>query len=257
MNSNRVKIVMLCGNGLSSRIMYHSLNEHVDIACVIIENKPSTKLIIQRRIKNIGLLKTLGQVAFMIISKLVAKASVTKMNQLISTYQLNTSEIPSNITKKVETINCDETIRLLQEIKPTAIVVNGTRIISKNVLSAINVPFINTHMGITPKYRGVHGGYWALANNDMANCGVTVHLVDQGIDTGGVLYQDVIYPSHNDNFNTYPIHQIAIAIPLMKMALKDIQENNIHIKKNNLPSYLWYHPTLFEYLKNWLINGVK
>ena len=112
-------------------------------------------------------------------------------------------------------------------------------------------------MGVTPKYRGVHGGYWSLAMNDSENCGVTVHLVDQGIDTGEVLYQGFIQANENDNFNTYPIHQIAKAIPLMKAALDDARDNCISIKEGVLPSRLWYHPTILEYIKHWIQRGVK
>jgi len=112
-------------------------------------------------------------------------------------------------------------------------------------------------MGITPKYRGVHGGYWALVNKDRANCGVTVHLIDQGIDTGGVLYQDTINTDHSDNINTYPIHQIAKGISLMKAALEDITEDQINVRPGVYPSKLWYHPTLIEYFKHWVQKGVK
>ena len=48
-------------------------------------------------------------------------------------------------------------------------ILNGTRIVSKKVISSIGCLFINTHCGITPKYRGVHGGYWAIYNNDLNN----------------------------------------------------------------------------------------
>ena len=111
-------------------------------------------------------------------------------------------------------------------------------------------------MGITPKYRGVHGAYWALVNEDPGNCGVTIHLVDNGTDTGGVLYQDIINIEKYDNLNTYPIHQMAKALPLMKAALNDIKENQINIKNGPYPSRLWYHPTLYEYVKNWILKGV-
>jgi methionyl-tRNA formyltransferase len=43
------------------------------------------------------------------------------------------------------------------------------------------------HAGITPRYRGTHGGYWVLLNNDPGHCGVTIHLVDPGIDTGSIV----------------------------------------------------------------------
>jgi folate-dependent phosphoribosylglycinamide formyltransferase PurN len=96
-----------------------------------------------------------------------------------------------------------------------------------------------------------------MAMDDEENCGVTIHLVDKGIDTGAVLYQATISTTKHDNFNTYPVHQIAKAIPLMKTALNDLSENRVNIKKGVDPSGLWYHPTLWEYLRRWILNGVK
>ena len=248
---------MLCGNGQSSRIMYNGLAPYVDVECIITENKPSGKIMIQRRMKKLGILKTTGQLLFLVINKFLAITSKTRIKQLISEYGLIEKDIPKAILRKVDSINSEETISLLKKINPDAVVVNGTRIISESVLSSINAPFINTHMGITPKYRGVHGGYWALANGDPDNCGVTVHLVDHGVDTGGVLYQDIIHVEKCDSFNTYPIHQIAKAIPLMQAALNDVKGNRINVKQGIFPSHLWYHPTLFEYVKHWLKKGVK
>jgi len=257
MENKKIRIVMLCGKGQSSRIMYNGLAPYVDIECVILEDKPSRTIMIQRRMKKIGILKTSGQLLFLIINQILSQASQTRIKQLISDYGLNDKIFPNDIIREVDSINSKETISLLKRNNPDAVVVDGTRIISKRVLSSVNAPFINTHVGITPRYRGVHGGYWALANGDPDNCGVTVHLVDRGIDTGGVLYQDIISVDNCDNFNTYPIHQIAKAIPLMKAALNDVKENRINISQGVLPSHLWYHPTLFEYVKHWIQKGVR
>lgn len=256
-SSKAMRIVMLCGNGFSSKAMYNGLRNDVVVERVILEDKPSSKTMIQRRIKRLGLLKTAGQLFFIVANKLLSRTTRSESEKLISAYGLKDVEIPDDVIMRVGSINDDKVMVLLKEIDPDAVVVNGTRIISKKVLSSVSVPFINTHMGITPKYRGVHGGYWALANGDKENCGVTVHLVDEGIDTGGVLYQEVIHPSSHDNFNTYPIHQIAKAIPLMKKALKDVQSNALSIQPGIMPSQLYYHPTLLEYFKNWVVRGVR
>lgn len=252
-----MRIVMLCGDGLSSRIMFNALKDSFDIEAVIIEEKIPSKIMISRRIKKLGLRKTIGQILFLLTNKVLYRLAKTRKVELIKKFSLNENIIPENIINRVDSVNSQEAINLIKKNDPDVIIVNGTRIISNEVLCSINVPFINTHMGITPKYRGVHGGYWALANGDSNNCGVTVHLVDKGIDTGGILYQDIIYPEKQDNFNTYPIHQIAKAIPLMKKALLDAKENQISIKQNNLPSYLWYHPTLLEYMTTFIKIGVK
>jgi methionyl-tRNA formyltransferase len=112
-------------------------------------------------------------------------------------------------------------------------------------------------MGITPAYRGVHGGYWALANDDRAHCGVTVHLVDAGVDTGSILYQTLIAPEADDNFATYPILQLVQGVSLMKAALRDAVAGHLAPRVGEGPSRQWYHPSLPEYWKARLRRGVK
>ena len=247
---------MLCGEDRSSNIMYNGLTPYFDIVCVIQEDRVSYTKILNRRVKKLGLFKVLGQLLFLLFNKIVLKITKNRLKLLIADYGLNEKEIPEQIIRRVRSVNNNDTINLLRDINPNAVVVNGTRIISKKVLSCIDATFINTHLGITLKYRGVHGGYWALANGDPDNYGVTVHLIDVGIDTGGVLYQNFIKVLKNDNFNTYPIHQIAHAIPIMKNALDDVKENRISLKEGILPSKLWSHPTIFEYLRAWIYKGV-
>jgi methionyl-tRNA formyltransferase len=52
--------------------------------------------------------------------------------------------------------------------------------------------YLLSHTGITLKYSGVHGAYWALVSNDKENCGVIVDKLDQGIDTGEIITQCTI-----------------------------------------------------------------
>jgi len=157
----------------------------------------------------------------------------------------------------VESVNSNDTARLLKRYDPDAVVVNGTRIISKDIILSINSPFINGHMGITPRYRGVHGGYWALVNDDIDNCGVSVHLVDEGIDTGGIIYQDRIYITKQDSYVTYPFLQIAKLIPLIKATLQDVFADNLVVVEGTPDSNLWYHPTLLQYIKYRLFDKIK
>jgi folate-dependent phosphoribosylglycinamide formyltransferase PurN len=257
MANDSFRVLMLCGKDRFSKIMYNGLSEDFDIVRVIVEDKPSAKLLLKRRLKNLGLINVFGQVLFMVLNKFIASKSENRIIQLISEYGLSEQDFPVDRLQQQETINCDETVKAIQELQPDAIVVNGTRIISKEVLACTEVPFINTHMGITPKYRGVHGGYWALASEDKENCGVTVHLVDEGIDTGGVLYQDIISAGPQDNFNIYPIHQIAKAGPLMVSALGDVRHNRLKDTVGVSPSGLWYHPTLLKYAMTWAAKGIK
>ncbi|MNF23027.1 Phosphoribosylglycinamide formyltransferase [compost metagenome] len=259
MENPHVRVTMLCGNGRSSRILYNSLAKlpGVRIERIILEDSPSALALLRGRIRKLGAAKVVGQLLFMAYNRLLSRASTERIHQLMADYGISDAAFPAEVLSRVDSINNPRTIELLEAARPDVVIVNGTRIISASILAAISCPVINTHMGITPRYRGVHGGYWALARGDRENCGVTVHLIDPGIDTGGVLYQDIIHPESRDNFNTYPIHQLAKAIPLVKAALDDIRHNQIQVKPGVLPSMLWSHPTLLEYLGNWVRSGAK
>ncbi len=253
------KIIMLTGGGESSNFMYNGLKNDFDISHVIIEGNSGAKKFLKKRVKRLGYVKVFGQILFvMFIPKTLKKWSKKRIDEISSYYHLDGTEIPSEKIKNVTSVNADDCIAFLKKEKPDLIIVNGTRIIFKKVLNCIDTTFVNTHVGITPKYRGVHGGYWALANDDRENCGVTVHLVDSGIDTGGVLFQKNISPNEKDNFATYTYLQIGEGIQLMKLAIADFFVNTLHERDSiTSESMIWSHPTLWYYLYTRISKGVK
>lgn len=251
------KIVMLTGQVPSSNFMYHGVSEEFEIAEVIQEEPVDMKKILKNRAKRLGYFNVFGQILFGLgILPFVRKFSKKKYNENLKKYNLNLSPIPENKITHVPSVNDPKTIEHLQKINPDIVIVNGCRIISSKVLNAVNAIFINTHEGITPRYRGIHGAYWALVNRDKENCGVTVHLVDKGVDTGGILYQGIIHPDADDCFTTYPMIQTAKGIELMKLALKDAENNDLKIKQPTLESQIWYHPTIWQYLYYWIFRKV-
>jgi phosphoribosylglycinamide formyltransferase 1 len=254
---DRARIVLLASDCLSTRAMYHGLREEFDIAGVILERKPSAFKMLRYRARKLGMLQTLGQLGFILYSRWQGRASYSRTKQLLREHGLSEAPIPSQIITHVDSANERGVAKHLQKLAPKAVVVNGTRILSNKLLTKVDAPFINTHMGITPNYRGVHGGYWALANDDRAHCGVTVHLVDAGVDTGGILYQALITPEADDNFTTYPVLQLVQGLPLMKCALRDVAAGRLAPRLSEGPSRQWYHPTLLGYWKTRLQRGVK
>jgi methionyl-tRNA formyltransferase len=144
----------------------------------------------------------------------------------------------------------------LKRLAPSAVAVYGTRIIRRATLDATRAPFINYHAGINPKYRGQHPGYWALVAGDRENVGVTIHLVDEGIDTGSVLYQARVAFAPEDTIATYQHVQAAHALPLFARAVEDALARRLTPRFVDLPSRQWFPPTLWDYLSNGLVRGV-
>lgn len=259
MSEKQPKIVLLIGNDRYSRFLYNYLSRHFDLQAVIIEDPVSKMQLVKRRMKKLGYFTVLGQLAFQfIVPRLLKKSTSGREHFLLHHYNLDDSPIENSKLIHVPSVNNLHTIEKLQQLNPDLVVVNGTRIISKKVLEAIDAPFINTHAGITPQYRGVHGGYWALANDDQQNCGVTIHFVDKGIDTGSIISQHIITPGSEDNFTTYPLHQLGTALPHLKNAIENILMGNI-TTQNPLRSnsQLWYHPTLWQYIYNRIHKKIK
>lgn len=255
--SGRVRVVLLAGDGLSTRVIYHGLCGEFDIVEVMLERKPSPLRMLRHRARKLGIVQTFGQFCFILYSRLLGRASRPRIEQLLHRHELSDAPIPTQVIAHVVSANERSVARRLRQLSPQAVVVNGTRILSKKLLAAVDAPFINTHMGITPTYRGVHGGYWALTNDDHAHCGVTVHMVDAGVDTGGILYQALITPEADDNFATYPILQLVQGLPLMTAALRDVATGCLVPRAGEGPSQQWYHPTLLGYWKTRLQRGVK
>jgi len=255
---NEARIVLVCTDCDNTRILYHALRDEIPFTRIITEQPVSRKVMIKRRMKKLGIFTTISQLIFQAaVVPFVRKTSAERVNQVLEENNLKNLPLPSELVTAVETVNSDEFTQELAALSPDLVLVNGTRIISAKTLSKLNCPIINVHVGITPLYRGVHGAYWAMANNDAQNCGVTIHAIDKGIDTGAILAQGTVQPSARDNFITYPYLQFAKAIELLKKVIPSVLKGNItYLQPPAGRSRLWYHPTIWQYLAN-RFKGVK
>jgi folate-dependent phosphoribosylglycinamide formyltransferase PurN len=252
-----MSVVILAGEGDSTWILANALQHAVPLQAVIVERGMGKLQFARRRAAKLGWPTVLGQVLFILYSKILKMLSRSRSRQIMAEHGLVAEPSSKLQVIRVASANDASTISLLQRLGPRVVVVNGTGILSRRLLEAVNAVFINMHAGITPKYRGVHGGYWAMANGDAPHAGVTVHLVDAGIDTGGVLYQTQIAPGPRDNFCTYPLLQLSAGLPLMVRAVNDALAGVLKTVDPRLPSRLYHHPTLWGYWWTRLLRGVR
>jgi methionyl-tRNA formyltransferase len=80
---------------------------------------------------------------------------------------------------------CDQ----IREMEPDmAIVVAFGQILKKNLLTIPGWGVINIHASLLPKYRGAAPIEWAILNSE-SKTGLTVMRMDEGLDTGPILFQ--------------------------------------------------------------------
>jgi methionyl-tRNA formyltransferase len=250
------KVVLLTCEDDATRMAARYLAARFPGLAVIVERNAPRSLLLRRRLKRLGFVRVGGQLAFMAFQRVQRRVSRGRIAEIVRQAQLEPRWPDANELIRVASVNSRECIAHLKRLQPRAILVVGTRIIAEEVLQAVEAPFINYHAGITPKYRGVHGGYWANAEGDPGNFGVTVHLIDKGVDTGDVLYQARLAPSAADNYSTYPYLQLVAALPLLERAARDAATGTLRPQKVDSPSRLWSHPTLWQYVKTGLRRGV-
>lgn len=244
-------VVLLAGPGDSTWIVANALHRALLLDAVLLEPSASRLGMIRRRAHRLGWVTVGGQLAFLPLAGVLRRRSAARIDQICRHYDLDRRP-PSDVpVVAIPSVNDRVALQELLARQPSVVVVNGTRIIASHVLEAVEAPFINMHAGITPAYRGIHGGYRALAQGDADNFGVTVHLVDAGVDTGQIISQVRACPGPLDNFATYPYLQVAAGVPALVNAVDAARMGVIQVRQTNLPSQLWSHPTLAEYLHGW------
>ena len=107
----------------------------------------------------------------------------------------------------------------------------------------INLPpmkTINCHAGKLPFYRGRNILNWALIN-DEKEFGITVHYVDEGIDTGDIILQQCYPISDEDNYSTLLERAYEGCATNLYLAIKAVQDNKANpIAQNDIDQLGFY-----------------
>jgi folate-dependent phosphoribosylglycinamide formyltransferase PurN len=249
-------VVLLTSGGAMAACVANALAERFGELTVLEEEPEGKWRIVRRRARLLGWTRAIGQAACGVLLRLIAQRAQKRVDEISGTFRLNSKQAPAIPVRKVGSVNSKACRDALRELRPRVVAVYGTRIIRRETLRAAAVPFINYHAGINPKYRGQHPGYWALVNGDRNNAGVTIHLVDEGVDTGEVLYQARVRFQADDNITTYQWVQMAHALPLFARAIDDALANELVTRQVHLPSRQWFPPTLWGYAWTGLTRGV-
>lgn len=252
------KFVILATEGVTTNLLCEELSRHGTVEAVMLEENESARVKIKRRFRKLSFFRVVSQLFFLFfLMPMLSRAARKRMAEIVKTAGFKNQPCDSAGIIRVKSVNDAETVALISKINPDFVFVNGTRIIHKKILDQIAVPVLNIHVGITPKYRGIHGGYWALYRGDAENFGVTLHYVDAGVDTGKIISQKRIKPGAGDNFASYPVLQFIAGLELASAFFSNGGEQVTETAGPVTESGQYYHPGFFQYLfKRWF-GGVR
>ena len=133
-------------------------------------------------------------------------------------------------------------------------------IISKNLLKKCKKPIINLHISFLPFNKGAHPNFWSFIENSPS--GVTIHEINEYVDSGNIIIQKMIYFDLNKNKsltfkNTYDhlfieienlfIQNFKRILDYKYKSYKQVDIGSLHTKKQ-LPK---------KFIQNWNQNILK
>lgn len=130
-----------------------------------------------------------------------------------------------------ENINSKEFIAKVQQYKVDLFVsMSFNQIFKKEMINLPPLKTINCHAGKLPFYRGRNILNWVLIN-DEKEFGITVHYVDEGIDTGDIILQKTYPITDEDNYRTLLERAYGGCADVLYEALKMMQKGKIFVTK--------------------------
>lgn len=103
---------------------------------------------------------------------------------------------------KYRNVNSEESLNELKSFNCDLFVsMSFNQIFKKEILNLTPYGIINCHAGKLPFYRGRNILNWALIN-DEKEFGITVHYVDEGIDTGDIILQRTYSITDQDDYKS-------------------------------------------------------
>ncbi|MER8826922.1 formyl transferase [Mesorhizobium sp. M0988] len=254
--SNLPPIVVVTEGGPHIWAIVNAITDRLGPVSVILETPESKKQLLLGRARRQGWPQAIGQFGTMVLTRLGKRFFAGHAARIIAEQKLQTEPRPGQAITHVPSANAPECLQAIVNIRPGVVLLAGCRLLSRQTLANIPCPILNYHAGITPKYRGMNGGYWALASGDAENFGTTVHLVEAGGDTGGVLRQARGKRGPGDTISSYALRQAAFSRDICVEAVRDALAGKLAASDPGLPSKQWYHPTIWFYLWTGVKTGV-
>lgn len=155
-------------------------------------------------------------------------------------------------------VNDPEFIKTIDSLKPDLIsIVSYHSIIKKPLLEKYKNKIINTHGAPLPYYRGRAPINWAVINGEKETA-VTVHFVDEGIDTGDIIVQERVPINLEDTSIKVLQRSLPLYPQLVLDAINQIEKGKVKpIKQSTSQGTYFPKRTPKDGLINWQSTSLE
>jgi len=206
---------------------------------------------IKREIRRVGIFRFLDVSAFRLYYKLfLASGDTAWESKLINDLAQKYGELGDVPILVTHSPNSPEAEELIRKTQADVVIARCKVILNKRIFGLAKHGTFVMHPGICPEYRNAHGCFWALAEGDDKNVGMTLLKIDEGVDTGP------IYGYFTYDFDSRGESHIRIQTRVVTENLDKIRDKLIEIVKGyaapidirGRKSGAWGHPWLTKYI---------
>jgi methionyl-tRNA formyltransferase len=123
--------------------------------------------------------------------------------------------------------NLPEFVQTISDLKPDLFLAVGyTNLLKEAILSVPRILSANFHASLLPAYRGKHPVFWALRNGERWS-GLTVHVMDSGLDTGDILYQVRVQTRKRDTVASLYDRIMDRSVNLVARLIRDAEQGKL------------------------------
>ena len=173
-----MKIIALIGVQPNHRFLCERLNKEFGLDSVVIVSKRNNAK---------------HSIMYRIVNKLVSYPLSAAWKNMQLTFEQQLEGLPSEKIFNVEDINSLEVLSLVEKLKPDLVIVSGTNLLKKTLIGKATESgkIMNLHTGISPYVKGgPNCTNWCLSNKDFHMIGNTIMWIDEGIDTGNLVFTE-------------------------------------------------------------------
>ncbi len=208
---------------------------------------------IKREYKRVRLGRFLDVLAFRLYSRLILDRQDKEWEErLLGVLESRYSDLsPATVILRTSSPNSAEAEQLLRELQPDIIVARCKTILSPRIFKQARYGTFVMHPGICPEYRNAHGCFWALAQRDTENVGMTLLKIDEGVDTGPVYgYYRCRYDETRETHNMIQNKVVFDNLDALRAKFDEILAGVAQpLDTTGRPSRAWGQPWLSSYLR--------
>lgn len=138
-------------------------------------------------------------------------------------------------------------LELIREIQPDIVVSVGYRhIVPKEIIDIPERGILNLHPSLLPFNRGANPNVWSIVEDTPA--GVTLHYVDENLDTGSIIAQEKVEKDFSDTGKDLHKRLEECQVELFKEKWGDILEGSVETESQENKEGTYHRSDEFEEL---------